>query len=335
MKESSPTVAIRCITFNHGPYIRQCLEGFVMQKTTFPFVAIVHDDASTDETSTIIKEYAIKYPHIIKPIFEKENQYSKRDGSLSKRINKAIEATGCKYMAICEGDDYWTDPMKLQIQFDFLESHPEFAFCCHRFKIYDQRKNLYLKEYASEYYNDSVGVVIDNAIFLKIWITQLLTTMFRFEKYRESVTQCYDNNLKFGTRDVNIFYYLLKSNKGFSLNRQMGVYRWHSGGIASIISLHEKRKSMYNVYKDLYYKNINDSLLQKKYLFCLQKYLQDYEFIKFKDRYILFIESINNSNTPTEILTSILSYAIPPIIFKWIYRYRENKRNIDNILHCL
>ncbi|MDE5714067.1 MAG: glycosyltransferase, partial [Muribaculaceae bacterium] len=70
-------VAIRCCTYNHEPYIRDALEGFVMQKTDFPFVAIVHDDASTDRTAEIIREYAEKYPDIIKPIYETENQYSK------------------------------------------------------------------------------------------------------------------------------------------------------------------------------------------------------------------------------------------------------------------
>ena len=72
----SPLVAIQCLAYNHGPYIRECLEGFVMQKTTFPFIAIVHDDASTDNTAEIIREYEKKYPDIIKPIYETENQYS-------------------------------------------------------------------------------------------------------------------------------------------------------------------------------------------------------------------------------------------------------------------
>lgn len=115
-----PLVTIRCITYNHEPYIRQCLEGFVMQKTNFRFEAIVHDDASTDGTVAIIREYAEKYPNIIKPIYETENQYSKRNGSLTKIMN---EHTHGKYVAMCEGDDYWIDPLKLQKQVDYLEAH--------------------------------------------------------------------------------------------------------------------------------------------------------------------------------------------------------------------
>lgn len=115
-------VSIKCITYNHEPYIRQCLEGFVMQKTNFRFEAVVHDDASTDGTADIIREYAEKYPDIIKPIYETENQYSKKDGSLGRIMDAAC--TG-KYIAVCEGDDYWTDPLKLQKQVDILESNPE------------------------------------------------------------------------------------------------------------------------------------------------------------------------------------------------------------------
>lgn len=121
-------VTIQCTVYNHEPYLRQCLDGFVMQKTDFPFEAIVHDDASTDNSVAIIREYAEKYPGIIKPIYETENQYSKKDGSLSRIMHQACRG---KYIAICEGDDYWTDPFKLQKQVSFLENHPVYSMCCH------------------------------------------------------------------------------------------------------------------------------------------------------------------------------------------------------------
>ena len=129
--KGTPLVSIRCAVYNHEPYLRQCLDGFVMQKTTFPFEAIVHDDASTDGSADIIREYAEKYPDIIKPIYEKENQYSKHDGSFRRIMDAAIHPKA-KFIAYCEGDDYWTDPEKLQMQVDFLESHPEYTMCFHR-----------------------------------------------------------------------------------------------------------------------------------------------------------------------------------------------------------
>lgn len=128
-KDNGPIiVTIRCLTYNHEPYIRQCLEGFVMQKTNFRFEAIVHDDVSTDGTTRIIREYAEKYPDIIKPIYEIENQYSKHDGSLKRVMDAHIRG---KYVALCEGDDYWIDPLKLQKQVDYMESHPKCSLCFH------------------------------------------------------------------------------------------------------------------------------------------------------------------------------------------------------------
>ena len=115
----APLVSIGCITYNHAPYIRQCLEGFLMQKTTFPFEIIINDDCSTDGTTEIVKEYADKYPDLIIPIFHEENQYQKGvRGIYAKFVYPKVRG---KYIALCEGDDYWIDPLKLQKQVDFLE----------------------------------------------------------------------------------------------------------------------------------------------------------------------------------------------------------------------
>lgn len=128
-------VAVYCLTYNHKKYIQQTLEGFVNQKTNFPFKVIVHDDASTDGTSEIVKGYAIRYPNIIVPIFQKENQYSKNVSIFKQFIQPMIDA---KYTAICEGDDYWCDENKLQIQYDYMESHPSCALCVHNTEMIDE-----------------------------------------------------------------------------------------------------------------------------------------------------------------------------------------------------
>ena len=123
-----PLLSIICITYNHKDFIRQALEGFVMQKTNFKFEVLIHDDASTDGTADIIREYEAKYPDIIKPIYQKENQFSKGVHILKTFIYPRVLG---KYVALCEGDDYWTDPNKLQKQVDFLEAHPEYSGCFH------------------------------------------------------------------------------------------------------------------------------------------------------------------------------------------------------------
>lgn len=115
-------LTVLCTSFNQVDYIRECLEGIVMQKCSFKWEAIVHDDASTDGTQDIIREYAAKYHDIIKPILQHENQFSKKDGSLRNILMNACKG---KYIANLEGDDYWTDPLKLQKQVEYLENHPE------------------------------------------------------------------------------------------------------------------------------------------------------------------------------------------------------------------
>ena len=143
MKNSiNPLVAIQCLVYNHEPYLADCLNGFVTQRTTFPFVAVVHDDASTDNSASIIREFAEKYPNIIIPIYETENQWRKPDGSLSRIMNKALDATGAKYIAICEGDDYWTDPYKLQKQIDILEADNTLMACVTNTSRVDKEGNL-------------------------------------------------------------------------------------------------------------------------------------------------------------------------------------------------
>ena len=120
------------MAYNHGRYIRDTLEGFVSQETNFPFEVFVHDDASIDNTVDIIKEYADKYPNIIKPILQKENQYSQNVRIFKNYIAPLISG---KYIAICEGDDYWCDKKKLQMQVDWLENNPEYVFCVHNTRI--------------------------------------------------------------------------------------------------------------------------------------------------------------------------------------------------------
>ena len=137
MKEEPVLVAIKCLVYNHEPYLRDCLEGFVMQKTNFRYVVVVHDDCSKDKSAAIIREFAEKYPDIFRPIYETENQYSKHDGSLKRIMSEALEAIGAKYIAICEGDDYWTDPDKLHKQVDILEADETLMACCTNCSIVD------------------------------------------------------------------------------------------------------------------------------------------------------------------------------------------------------
>lgn len=142
-------VSIDCITYNHENYIAKALESFIMQKANFDFEILIHDDASTDRTPDIIREYQRKYPDIIKPVFEKENQYSKGENKRICYVYNHIRAKG-KYVAMCEGDDYWIDPYKLQKQVDFMENHLDCSMCFHSAEVIDvttQIKVGYIKPF--------------------------------------------------------------------------------------------------------------------------------------------------------------------------------------------
>ena len=121
-------VSILCTAYNHESYIRQTLQSFVDQQTDFAFEVLVNDDVSTDATASIIREFEEKYPDVIRPFYQTENLYS-RDIDIYQVVFFP-NARG-RYVAYCEGDDYWTDPTKLQRQVDFLEAHPDYSACAH------------------------------------------------------------------------------------------------------------------------------------------------------------------------------------------------------------
>lgn len=215
IREERPLmVTIRCITYNHEPYIRQCLEGFVMQKTNFRFEAIVHDDASTDGTADIIREYAEKYPDIIKPIYETENQYSKHDGSLRKIMDAHTHG---KYVAMCEGDDYWTDPLKLQKQVDFLEGNPEYSMCFTDCYHYIQISGK--KEY-KPYTKKTIVTLID--LLYKRNMVNTLTSLFKRELL-QGYTEIY--NPKWPMGDYPLWIWMSYQGPIHRIKEITAVYR--------------------------------------------------------------------------------------------------------------
>src|SRR5438094_537303 len=128
-KQDSFSVSICMITYNHEKFVAEAIESVLKQKTTFPIELVIGDDKSTDSTPAIIKGYAEKYPGILKVRYNKENA-----GVVLNTV-KTIEECSGKYIAMLEGDDYWTDPLKLQKQVDFLEKNPDFACSFHNVMV--------------------------------------------------------------------------------------------------------------------------------------------------------------------------------------------------------
>lgn len=252
--DTTPIVSISCITYNHAPYIRKCLEGFLMQKTTFPIEVLIHDDASTDGTEEIIREYEAKYPDIIKPLYETENQWVK--GKRGSRVFNFPRARG-KYIALCEGDDYWTDPLKLQKQVDFLEKNTDYVLTCHRYSKYDEdEKKWYSDNRESIFEHHKKGLTFRYPF--KRWITKTLTVVFR----KSALSNMSDYSGE--SRDFVLVYFLMKNGKGFCFNENMGVYRKHYGGVVSKQSKIKKNSDSYSILKDLY-KSERNWLTRKMY----------------------------------------------------------------------
>ncbi|WP_315817032.1 glycosyltransferase family 2 protein [Paraflavitalea speifideaquila] len=134
---NTPLISVCVVTYNHENYITQCLEGILMQQTNFPFEIVVGEDCSTDNTRAIIKHFEQQYPGIIKPIYHEHNV-----GAARNHFEHCFSKIQGRYIAICDGDDYWTDPGKLQKQVDFMEQNPACVLCFHRVKQVDQHNNI-------------------------------------------------------------------------------------------------------------------------------------------------------------------------------------------------
>lgn len=222
---NAPIVSVCCITYNHCSYIRQCLDAFLMQKTNFQIEIIVHDDASTDGTQDVVKEYALKHPDLFKIILQDENQYSKGVDVL----RLVFERADGKYIAICEGDDYWTDPLKLQKQVDFLEANPEYVMSSHRYQYYYEKESRFGLIAPSVFQGGKFD--IEYFILNEDWVVQPLTLIFRQTDVDWQDYARYKNS-----KDSTLAYFLLKKGYGYLLNDVMGVYRIHSSGVWSSIS---------------------------------------------------------------------------------------------------
>lgn len=129
-KDTIPLVSTSTLTYNHKPYIRDCIEGILMQKTTFPVRVVIFDDCSTDGTREIVKEYENRYPQIIKGIYPLENTYRKPNRKIELKPRDEARDVA-KYIALCEGDDYWIEPLKLQRQVDFMDQNKDCSICFH------------------------------------------------------------------------------------------------------------------------------------------------------------------------------------------------------------
>lgn len=218
-----PKVIVWCLTYNQKDFIHDALDGFVMQKTSFPFEVVVHDDASTDGTTDIVVDYAQKFPDIITPMVEQENQWQK--GGLKHIIGIMNDKhRRAQYIAFCEGDDYWTDPQKLQRQVDFLDSHPDYSMCFHSAKKkYETDAKAWIDcEHIQDKDYDATDVFVN-------WTVPTASVLCRKE------AMDFYANLKHPERIQNYDIFIILScamiGKIRGMHEQMSVYRIQGEGL--------------------------------------------------------------------------------------------------------
>jgi glycosyltransferase involved in cell wall biosynthesis len=222
-------VSICCLSYNHEPYIKECLEGFLKQKTDFDFEILIHDDASTDNTQSIIKEYEVKYPEIIKPICQTENQWSQGINP-SRRFN--YSRVQGKYIAMCEGDDYWTDPSKLQKQVDFLEKNEDYAVVYHNSQALRENGKLDSTLMLKHTSNKSISK-------LDV-INQPIPTLTILYRNLPEIIEDF-NIVGIVAGDVVLRTLISRFGKGKYLhNITPAVYRIHAGGTSSSQSMQKR-----------------------------------------------------------------------------------------------
>jgi len=248
-------VSVCVITYNHCNYIRQCLDAILMQQTIFPIEVIVNDDCSTDGTAEIIKEYELKYPHLFKPIYQVENQYSKGVRGMFAKF--CFPKAKGKYIAMCEGDDYWTDPLKLQKQVDFLENNEDYSMCFHGAKIISTVNNhIDLRCDCIEDRDYSANELFQS------WTVPTASIVYRSECLHFPIVK----DEMFLNGDIKLILMVSQFGKIRGMASIMSVYRMHVGGVSYNPSIQEDRCKKYpNHYKAIKanFNNIDKTIINE------------------------------------------------------------------------
>lgn len=272
---NNPLVSICCLSYNQAKFIEQSLNSFLRQEVNFEIEVLINDDASTDGTQEIILDYSTKYPKVIKPLIQSKNQYSQGVRSMQNRFNFS-RAKG-KYIALCEGDDYWSDTQKLQKQIDFLESNLDYNLCFHQVDmLYDNGNTTFF-----------CNITTDTTLFRKdLYASNIVPTCSAVYRFIDRPDIEGKKGLTFGDWLMHLHY--TKSSKAFYFAKSMGVYRVHKGGYWSTQKRTDQYEQILNVcrYIDNNLVDTEDEKSQfikshqKYFLLLIHSYFKEMRFVR-------------------------------------------------------
>lgn len=241
-----PLASVRCITYNHGKYIESAIKSFLIQKTTFPIQIAIYDDASTDGTSEIVRQYQEKYPDLIHAVLQKENQHSK-GVKPSRLIGHLIKG---KYVASCEGDDYWIDELKLEKQVGFLEENSDYSLCHSEYDLDNQVHGKYTKKYGLTmgWNFDLTDDMPARVLNREYEITTCTTCYPRELRERIRSENAPDFDPKFKMGDTQFFFHLARHGKIKYFPESMAVYRKVAGSATSFDNKLKRYRFLENAY---------------------------------------------------------------------------------------
>ncbi len=228
-RQKMPKLSVLIPTFNHGKFIAQLLDSALMQRTDFEFEIIICDDASTDDNAFIISKYAQKYPSIIKAFLHSKNLGPIEPREMGGKNNVGFLFGKCygEYIALCEGDDYWTDSLKLQKQVDFLENNPSYSICHHQLEVVYEDGS---PKHRFNPDNQRDTSTVEDLLADKSWFLGTASTVFR-NVFTQGMPDWW---WKSASGDLGIFIEVARHGKIKYLPETMGAYRKHQGGMTNI-----------------------------------------------------------------------------------------------------
>ncbi len=308
LKDDRIQVSVICLVYNHEKNLRKCLDGFVNQKTNFRYEVLVHDDNSLDNSQEIIKEYYHKYPDIIKPILQHENQYS-----LGVSINKTyiLPNVKGKYIAHCEGDDYWCDDNKLQLQYDYMENHPNCSICLHNTVIHDLEGKT-----KDRLFNNwkVVHVMTEEEIFCQ-W--KVHTSSFFYRRNSKPIP---DFNMKFWFGDFVRLTWMYSQGEVVVLPYVMSVYNYRNkNSVMTTVDNLPTQEKVKKFFQRVTYLEKYNIITEYKFDTIIQKRIREITFYCFV---LEKSEFIKNSNNKAEVVKTAKSIIQHPFYQEYIRKRR-------------